>query len=140
MAEKKCFKCGRLKSLDEFYKHPVMADGHLGKCKECTKIDVRANRAAKLDYYRKYDIERGNRQTAEYRKECCKKWPNAHKARSLVARAIKTKKLFREPCEICGNTDVHAHHDDYAKPLNIRWLCVAHHSQWHKENGEGKNK
>lgn len=140
MAEKKCFKCGRLKCLDGFYKHPAMADGHLGKCKECTKIDVRTNREAKIDYYRKYDIERGNRQTAEYRKECSRKWPNAYKARNLVSNAINNKKLFREPCEICGNTNVHAHHDDYAKPLNVRWLCAPHHSQWHKQNGDGKNK
>lgn len=33
---KTCFKCGKEKSLDEFYTHPRMKDGHLGKCKECT--------------------------------------------------------------------------------------------------------
>jgi hypothetical protein len=40
---KKCFKCGIEKELDEFYKHPKMADGHLNKCKDCNKKDVKDN-------------------------------------------------------------------------------------------------
>ena len=140
MAEKTCFKCGRLQLLDNFYKHPTMADGHLGKCKQCTKIDVTENRTSKIDYYREYDRVRGNRQTKEYRDSNRARYSAAYRARELVARCIREKKLFRQVCEICGNQNTHAHHDDYAKPLNVRWLCVAHHSRWHKKYGEGKNK
>ncbi len=28
-----------------------------------------------------------------------------------------------------------AHHDDYAKPDEIRWLCRGHHMRWHYEHG-----
>ena len=53
------------------------------------------------------------------------------KARSAVTRAVSRGKLFKGACEVCGDLKVHAHHDDYAKPMVVRWLCQAHHEELH---------
>lgn len=117
-----------------------MSDGYLNKCKDCSRYDVRKNRESNIEYYREYDKKRGNRQAENYNKEYREKYPKKHKAHNLVNNSIRDGKLFPEPCMVCGELDnVHAHHDDYAKPLNVRWLCASHHKQWHEENGEGKN-
>ncbi len=137
---KSCFKCGQGKPLSDFYKHSKMADGYVNKCKECNKKDVRDNRSSKVNYYREYDKVRGSRHNKSYMPAWRSKYPNKHKAHCVVNNAIRAKKLFKEPCQVCGSLEsVHAHHDDYLKPLNVRWLCAAHHKQWHDENGEGAN-
>lgn len=39
-----------------------------------------------------------------------------------------------EPCEACGAQATDRHHDNYNKPLEIRWLCSTCHKLWHKHN------
>lgn len=55
-----------------------------------------------------------------------------YKAVTAVGNAIRLGKLTRQPCEKCGSTTrVEAHHDDYSKPLDVRWLCHIHHGEHH---------
>ena len=42
METKICFKCNIEKALSEYYKHKQMGDGHLNKCKDCTKNDTKS--------------------------------------------------------------------------------------------------
>jgi len=53
-----CFKCGKEKPLTAFYEHPRMPDGHVNKCKECNKLDVRQNYNIRKDQYHEYDKTR----------------------------------------------------------------------------------
>src|SRR5690606_25237156 len=59
-AEKTCFRCGTAKPRTEFYRHRQMADGLLGKFKDCTKRDVREHRAANIDRFRAYEQQRAS--------------------------------------------------------------------------------
>lgn len=78
-----------------------------------------------------------NNDTGVSRKERTKIWANnvaeevliAHRA---VKSAIRNGVLVREPCEVCGKEKVDAHHDDYSKPLDVRWLCRFHHLKHHR--------
>lgn len=142
---KTCFKCNKELPLDMFYKHPQMKDGRVNKCKECNKKDVRENRAANIDYYREYDIARSK---TEKRKSLNTKLTKRYRvinkvkyaAHSLVSNEIRSGRMKKpDACSQCDSKDrvIHGHHDDYTKPLDVRWLCVICHKKWHKENGEG---
>ena len=59
-------------------------------------------------------------------------YPERVSARLKVCRAIANGKLSRQPCDVCGAPAL-AHHTDYSKPLEVRWLCPLHHKQLHME-------
>ena len=149
---KKCKGCGVDKSLDNFYRHKMMADGYLNFCKECSKQKVKDNRLKKIQHYQEYDKKRAN---LPKRIEARKAYQNSQKGKRAICsakkiyidrnpikravhvitgNAIRKGVLIKRPCEQCGSINVHAHHDDYAFPLQVRWLCPQHHADWHKDN------
>lgn len=132
---KTCFKCHCEKPLDAFYKHAQMGDGHLNKCKECTKADVTEARLAKIDHYRTYDKMRAS---MPHRKALAKRvqaeWKANHPLRRAanvaLGNAVRSGKVKKQPCWVCGQSAV-AHHPDYDRPLDVVWLCQPHHKQAH---------
>jgi len=157
---KQCFKCLETKKLGEFYKHPRMSDGRVNKCKSCNKADVKKNREDNSDYYKSYEKSRANLPhriagrlkfaQSEAGRACAraarKAWEDNNlikkSASTMVGNAVRDGKLIKpSTCESCSDkpSRLHGHHDDYAYPLVVRWLCPTCHSRWHKENGEGLN-
>jgi len=127
---KKCFKCGVEKSIDEYYAHPKMADGHLGKCKECAKKDVLLRSILKREYIRNYEKKRGKTEKRKlYTKKHTSEWrlknPEKYLAHNVVNNAIRDGKIIKPAlCEICGEkAKLHGHHYDYSKPMEVVWLC-----------------
>ena len=63
-------------------------------------------------------------------------------AHNLVETAIQQGVIVPAACEVCGESgtmrdgrrNVQAHHDDYNKPLSVKWLCQKHHHEWHKSH------
>jgi hypothetical protein len=116
-----------------------MEDGHLGKCKECAKLDIRNYRLdpVKRERIREYDRIRFH--SPHTRKEVMdyqNKWRRTigkiqNLARQKLNRAIKSGLIIKKSCEICGDVNAQAHHNDYLKPLNVVWLCFKHHREAH---------
>ena len=137
-SEKECFKCKTVKPLFEFYKHSGMADGHLNKCKQCTKKDVGKHRERNIERIREYDRRRANEpERRAAAAAIINAWRAEDRRRSrahgAVSRAIRQGTLIRACCERCGDPKSLAHHDDYDKPLAVTWLCQPCHKQRHKE-------
>lgn len=150
---KRCFKCEEEFPLSEFYKHKQMKDGHVNKCKSCSKKDVRKNYSDKREYYLAYDKKRyrenPSRKMANlaYAKTeqgkivqnaAKKRWQerNAEKraAHIILGNAVGKGKIEKpKSCSKCGadNVRICGHHHDYSKPLDVVWLCSACHAKEH---------
>jgi len=54
-------------------------------------------------------------------------------ARAVSSRAIKEGRLHPCHCEVCdAGPRVCGHHEDYSKPLDVRWLCHRCHIRLHQ--------
>jgi hypothetical protein len=136
MEQKRCFKCRKTKPLNEFYTHTEMADGHLNKCKTCTKRDVKRryydprfiDRIRIYEKFRNTTPERKqNRKVYERRRRLNN--PGKARCSQWINNAVRDGRIKRLPCEVCGNLKSQGHHDDYRKPQQVRWLCFKHHRE-----------
>ncbi len=137
--KKICFKCLKEKDITGFYKHPQMGDGHLNKCKDCTKEDVREHRKENIESIRIYDRTRNRlphrlKANDVRNKARIIRNPVQYAANYLLSNAVRDNRIEKEPCNTCGAiVRVEGHHEDYYKPLDVIWLCSVHHSAIHKK-------
>ena len=96
------------------------------RCEQCRlaeKAYQQAYRAANLERLREYDRQRDSRDRDD---------PLKRKARMKAYDQI-VKRGGRKPCERCGAENGQMHHDDYDRPLAVRWLCAACHGVEHRQ-------
>jgi hypothetical protein len=144
---KPCTKCKAVKPLSEFYFDKRVPGGHQSECKTCARLTMKAYRLRPEN--RKANIER------------CRRWNEAHPesenhprdevrnaeyeqkrigtlqlaARRELHKALNRGDIVRPPiCSQCGSakSTMHGHHDDYSKPLDVRWLCRTCHGAFHR--------
>jgi len=98
------------------------------------RIFFREKRLNNPDTYKGKDqryYAKNKTEILEKRKNWLKQNPHKKTAHNQVRNAVKSKVIAKQPCEVCGNVIVDAHHDDYKKPLIVRWLCKRHHRLIH---------
>lgn len=125
-----CRACNSEKPPVDFY------DGVKSRCKDCHKAAMKRLRLTDPA------VQERERQRAKSPHRVAKaasntaKWrhshPEAYRAQNAVNNAIRDHKIVRGPCAICGGTEnVHGHHKDYAKPLDVIWMCARCHHRMH---------
>lgn len=124
------------------------------RCRDCHKAAMRANRAAKVEYYRAYDTKRFQEDPrvrerhSRYRKTEAGKaalkrghdrWvsdnPEKRAAHNALNNAVRDGIVEKpDACQCCGaiGLRIEAHHDDYSRPLVVRWMCRACHLSEHR--------
>lgn len=118
------------KNRDKVNNYSYTREGTPGRLKQ--KAESQARYRKKMKALGLYKTKRGNRGVQTRRwlgKEENKIKRVAHLA---VFDAVRNGTLVRLPCEVCGENRAMGHHDDYTKPLEVRWLCARHHYEHHK--------
>lgn len=131
METKTCTKCGKVAPRTEFYTRDAA-------CKTCRIAAVKRRRRTD-PAVQAYDRDRAK--TADRRarsRAIVIRWraenPEGYRAHTAVGNALRDGKIKRRPCEKCGATRVHAHHDDYSQPLVVSWLCASCHHRMHADH------
>ena len=142
---KRCTKCGQEKPEAEFYRHHKGISNSLRpSCKVCCigqsvaytsehREKLVAKNKAKNKVWSRTEKGRKSTRTSRHKYHADSRRAHEIKAQKAVGRALKTGRMVRLPCVICGDSKSQGHHEDYDKPLEVVWLCQKHHKARHRE-------
>ena len=146
-----CKGCGAQKPRDQFY------SSNGSKCKVCVREMVRKNREDKPDYYREYDkrrfqddpkvkerhkryqaTEAGKASMQRSRRRWLAQNSDKRAAHIILGNAVYSGRVEKpDACSACGGGGrIHGHHEDYALPLEVVWLCSLCHVDVHRKQME----
>ena len=144
---KKCKRCGTEKNEEEFNKwyKKSGSSGYRQNCRECDHLLNKEFREKNSD---KLKVKRRNRNGAQPKRYCTdpkqqkrnedvyrsqRKYPEKRAARTFLNSYIKMGKVMKpNSCEIClQKAKVEGHHEDYSKPLEVKWVCKKCHTDIH---------
>jgi len=67
------------------------------------------------------------------------RWQQAHPwarwCHVALQSALRRGIIQKQPCQVCGEERVDAHHPDYSRPAHVEWLCRRHHRAVHAKGG-----
>jgi uncharacterized protein (DUF983 family) len=134
--KKTCLKCSEAKPVAEFNKNSRKKDGLHTQCKACRNGYLASYREKNRDKVRDSALryahsEKGRRNAIRSHKSRCENHPERVAAVRQVRNAIRVGHIIRQPCDVCGSHHAQAHHDDYTKVRDVRWLCYGHHREVH---------
>jgi hypothetical protein len=128
-----CRKCKEEKDSSCFGEEHRNRDGLRSYCNECnnkyrkTEKGLEVNRRAVKKYHKTKKGKEAQLRSNRRRD------PRKTYAVRCVGIALKYGKLTKQPCEVCGELKVEAHHTDYEKPLDVVWYCKEHHTEIHRK-------
>jgi hypothetical protein len=118
---RRCNKCGEVKPLGEMKPQKQCKGGYSRTCLACTR-----------QYNAAYRVINADRLNASIRAHK-KRHPKSVQAQHVIDNEVRRGRLLRpDVCEECQRKcKPHAHHDDYDKPLKVRWVCPSCHKRLH---------
>ncbi len=148
-----CTVCGKLcPEIEDFAVKYIYLGQRLYQtvCLQCTKCDWCHETGKRLVYTGRsyicsscnakrrllyYKTKRGSNSIRTTSQKMAKIYPEKARARAQVAYWVRQGKLKKPiECPRCGSGErkIQAHHHDYSKPLDVRWLCTYCHADFHK--------
>jgi hypothetical protein len=106
---------------------------HCASCVRSATLTIDEKRKANTERCRRYRSKRpdiARREVARYQD----RHPERRAVWLAVGAAIKAGALIKPSvCESCGEKaeHLHAHHEDYSKPLDVEWACPLCHCAKH---------
>lgn len=137
METKTCKRCGLAKQRAEFHKDSGKKDGLRVLCKLCIKAYQAQPRVMEIKRraqrrYSKTALGKITEMLHGPKRQERIKALGRDKVYYAVRGAQRNGTLEKQPCETCGDPNTQAHHHDYSRPLDVRWLCHMHHAEEHR--------